>query len=416
MSATLFDMPETWAEVTLGEINTLKTRTLVPGDFPDESFEYYSIPDYQNGQKPGITEGKTIASAKLQLKPNSVLFGKLNPRVEKVWRVGPAKELRQIGSTEWIPILPNERMDADFLYYLEWSDHVMPLAKTLVSGSTPSRQRVEPKSFYKIKVPLPPITEQRQIAKVLSTLQEAIEKQERLIRTTTELKQALMQKLFTEGLREEAFKDTEIGPVPKSWDVVRFDRVVSIKNGQVDPRVPPYCDMPHVGSENIESGSGRLLNIQSNKELGVSSGNYHFTKEDVLYSKIRPYLNKVALPDFEGTCSADMYPLRSEAAFTREFLFYYLLSDRFKNAAISFQDRTGIPKINRVQLGSIHLPCPSREEQEGITEVLQGCDARLDCAIRNRSTLQDLFRTLLHELMTGKVRVGEMPNTETTVP
>jgi len=255
-------------------------------------------------------------------------------------------------------------------------------------------------------VPVPPKIEQERIAEVLGTVQQAMEQQERLIRSTTELKQALMQKLFTEGLRGEAQKETEIGAVPESWEVVRFDAGVNIKNGQVDPRIQPYDDMPHVGSENIESGTGRLIKIQTNKELGIGSGNYYFTPEDVLYSKIRPHLNKVALPDFEGTCSADMYPLRSEGTFNREYLFYCLLTDTFKNAAVSYQDRTGIPKINRVQLGGILLPKPSIVEQKEIAQTLTTCDRRLDCANRKRTALQDLFRTLLHELMTGKVRVG----------
>jgi type I restriction enzyme S subunit len=102
-----------------------------------------------------------------------------------------------------------------------------------------------------------------------------------------------------------------------------------------------------------------------------------------------------------------MYPLRSESHFIREFLFYYLLSEKFKKVAISFQDRTGIPKINRAQLGSIHLACPSKEEQAEIAEALFSCDSRRDLAQRKKSQLQDLFHTLLHELMTAKTRVHE---------
>ena len=101
----------------------------------------------------------------------------------------------------------------------------MPKAKALVSGSTPSRQRVDPKSFYRIAVPLPPIDEQRKIAAVLELAQRAIEEQERLIQLTTELKKALLQKLFTEGLRGEPQKMTEIGPVPESWSVSTLENV-----------------------------------------------------------------------------------------------------------------------------------------------------------------------------------------------
>lgn len=257
-------------------------------------------------------------------------------------------------------------------------------------------------------LPLPPLPEQKKIAHILSTVQRAIQAQERIIQTTAELEKALMHKLFTEGLHNERQKQTEIGPIPASWEVVRFEEGVSIKNGQVDPKQEPFDEMLHVGSENIESDTGKLMKLQTNSDLNISSGNYHFTADDVLYSKIRPYLNKVALPEFEGTCSADMYPLRPNSHFTRKFLFYYLLSDSFKKTAISFQDRTGIPKINRAQLGSIQLACPSKEEQCEIAGALASCGSQRNVAQHKRETLQDLFRTLLHELMTARIRVHKL--------
>ena len=121
---------------------------------------------------------------------------------------------------------------------------------------------------------------------MLGLVQRAIEQQERLIALTTELKKALLHKLFTEGLRGEPQKQTEIGPVPESWEVVRLLDSVSVTNGQIDPAVAPFSEMPHVGPENIESGTGRLSNLRTNSELKIHSGNYHFTPDDVLYSKI----------------------------------------------------------------------------------------------------------------------------------
>ncbi|PHP45362.1 hypothetical protein B6V01_004455, partial [Methanosarcinales archaeon ex4572_44] len=162
-------IPEEWGAESLKNLNSEKKVSLNPFNFPDEIFEYYSIPAYQDFKKPSLDKGINILSQKILLKNGAVLFGKLNPRVEKVWRVQSNLHYRKIGSTEWILIVPDsKKIDSDYLYYVEWSKFVMPLAKTLVSGSTPSRQRVDPKSFYEIKIPLPPLPEQRRIAAVLS--------------------------------------------------------------------------------------------------------------------------------------------------------------------------------------------------------------------------------------------------------
>lgn len=248
---------------------------------------------------------------------------------------------------------------------------------------------------------------------MLGLVQRAIEQQERLIALTTELKKSLLHKLFTEGLRGEPQKQTEIGPLPEGWKVVRLEDSVSITNGQIDPTLTPFSEMLHVGPENIESGTGRLLNLRTNGELRIHSGNYRFTTEDVLYSKIRPYLNKVALPNFEGTCSADMYPLQAKnQQFVRAFLFQLLLSPQFNKQAVSFQDRTGIPKINRAQLGSILLPNPVEAEQLEIAEALSLFDRRVDVIEQKRQNLTDLFRTLRHQLMTAQIRLHDLDLSE----
>ncbi len=98
----------------------------------------------------------------------------------------------------------------------------MQVAKRQVSGSTPAGSASIRQRSIEFAIPLPPLDEQRQIAAVLSAVQRAIERQERLIALTAELKKALMHKLFTEGTRGEPLKQTEIGPVPESWETVRL--------------------------------------------------------------------------------------------------------------------------------------------------------------------------------------------------
>ena len=229
-------LPASWSVEPLSAFNAIRSATINPAKCADETFEYYSIPAFQENQRPTLTKGREIGSSKLLLDSGTVLFGKLNPRVEKVWRVGNYSSHRKIGSTEWLPIFPGDNIDDEFLYYLLWSEHVMPKAKTLVSGSTPSRQRVDPRSFYRIEVPLPPIAEQRKIAEVLGMVQRALEQQRWLIALTTELKRALLHKLFSQGLRGEIQEQTELGPLPQSWEVVSLGSLAKVGNGSTPKR------------------------------------------------------------------------------------------------------------------------------------------------------------------------------------
>ncbi len=124
-------------------------------------------------------------------------------------------------TTEVIPIQDIDGVnDKHFLFYLL----LHPEIRSSLAGKTGwdncERQRLNKEVLGDCVIPVPPLPEQRKIAAVLGLVQRAIEQQERLIALTTELKKALMHKLFTEGLRGEPQKQTEIGPVPQSWEVV----------------------------------------------------------------------------------------------------------------------------------------------------------------------------------------------------
>ncbi len=418
MSTLLEELPGNWKITTLGEINTRKAITLNPKKFADETFEYYSIPDYQRDQRPSFTTGSRVESSKLLLEPKTILFGKLNPRVEKVWRVAATPEFRQIGSTEWMPVLPSEDIDSDFLYFLEWSDHVMPIAKTLVSGSTPSRQRVDPKSFYQIKIPLPPLPEQKKIAYILSTVQRAIEAQERIIQTTTELKKTLMHKLFTEGTHGEPQKQTEIGLVPESWAVVKlaqkaesFQYGTSVKCGYViDGK--PVLRIPNIIGGSVNTTDLKFGNPKKNElgKLALRSGDLLFVRTNgVKENAGRCSLFNNELED----CYYASYLIRvrlDPKSLSAEFLNEYSRTEAGTKFLSGRSVRTADGKfnINAGTLKTMLVPIPSLEEQKRIAQALAFIDKKKTKARTKRACLHDLFRTLLHELMTAMIRVDEL--------
>ena len=130
-------------------------------------------------------------------------------------------------------VLDGFREDLDFIYYVLKGALAEALNK-VVSGST--MPYIRKGDLERFPIPLPPLAEQKKIAHILLTVQRAMEEQERIIQTTTELKKAIMHKLFTEGLRNEPQKQTEIGPVPQSWEMEPLGALAKVGNGSTPKR------------------------------------------------------------------------------------------------------------------------------------------------------------------------------------
>ena len=183
-------------------------------------------------------------------------------------------------------------------------------------------------------IPLPPKSTQIAIVSELDKINELIRLKKEQLKDFDNLAQSLFYEMFGEGkCMRKKLKD-----------------IVKIQSGQVSPLEEPYSEMIHVGPANIESNTGRLLNLKTAKEENLISGKYLFNSSMVLYSKIRPNLNKVTIPSFEGICSADMYPIIPLECIDKNFLLFLLKQKEFLTYAISNSGRANIPKINREAL------------------------------------------------------------------
>jgi type I restriction enzyme S subunit len=168
-------------------------------------------------------------------------------------------------------------------------------------------------------------------------------------------------------------------PLPPDWRWARFEDVANVASNLVDPM--QHLDMPHVAPNHIESETGKLLPYATVATDGVTSPKHAFRSGQVLYSKIRPYLAKVVVAEFEGLCSADMYPI--DTILEPRFLKWWMLTREFTRLAAGEQARTVLPKINVRGLKALPVPVAPVSEQRRIVEILEDHLSRLDAAGAN---------------------------------
>jgi type I restriction enzyme S subunit len=295
------------------------------------------------------------------------------------------------------------------LYYLSVALKRLNLNRLRNTGGQPL---ISQSIVYSQKIAFPKIDEQHNIAHILSRIQSAIEAQEKIIQTTTELKKALMQKLFTEGLKGELQKETEIGLVPKSWNVKTIKDLVldtETRNPGKEPNKPiKYVDVSSVSNQTF-SVIGHQDFLGKNAPGRARKVVY---TNDVIFATVRPTLKRVAKINREYNdeyCSTAFCVLRADRnKLDFEFLYQYLLTDSFIKEIAKFQSGANYPAVRDNDVRKIKIPYPELDEQKEMGNVLKKLDCKIDFAMKKSLTLQSLFKSMLHHLMTGQIRVKDI--------
>lgn len=272
--------------------------------------------------------------------------------------------------------------------------------------------------FGSLSVPISPLEEQVSIVRYLTfqnrKINRFIRNKRRLIALLREQKQAIINQAVTRGIDPNVpLKPSGIyywGNIPERWHVRRLKSLCSINSGQVDPRITPYKSKVLIAPNHVESGTGRLISMETADAQGADSGKYQVEQGQVIYSKIRPLLRKATIAPCECLCSADMYAISFHPELLlSQYALLLLLSEPFNNYAEDCSMRVAMPKINRDALGLTWLILPSVEEQRSILEYVKDETQLIDTAISRAEReieLMNEYRTrLIADVVTGKVDV-----------
>ncbi len=307
----------------------------------------------------------------------------------------------------------NGRVDPQFAVYWLW--YAFEVGKLYFGrGNVTTIPNLSGSKLAELPIAFPPPPEQKKIARILSTVQRAIEDQERIIQTTTELKKTLMHKLFTEGTRGEPQKQTEIGPVPESWEVTT---------------VQEHCIASAFGprfSSALYSPDGNILTLRTTDmeddgridydtapkaRLDYSKFEKHYLQEgDIVVSRsgtcgIASVFEGHPMPVLPG---AFLIRLRMKPSVQPTFLRHYINSPVGRPHVLQLAQGAIQKNISGTRLGGLSIPLPPLPEQVEIAAAVKTIDQKLKNHLSKRKTSQDLFRTLLRELMTARIRVDEL--------
>lgn len=285
-------------------------------------------------------------------------------------------------------------------------------------GIVKDRNRLYWEDFKQIFSVCPPPDEQEKIVRYIAYFDRRFERfvsaKNKVARLLLEQRCSIAEKALTRGLDGQVRTRPSgvywLGNIPEGWSLRRFKSITKINNGQVDPRFATYRNLMLVAPNHVESGTGRLLGLETAADQGAVSGKYFVQQGQVVYSKIRPNLRKAVIAPVDCLCSADMYAITpDESELSSDYLLMLMLSTAFTKFATDYSQRVAMPKVNREALGECWLWYPDLTTQADIVRFIQAQSESIDEAIeqiRRQVILMLEYRTcLVADLVTGKLDV-----------
>lgn len=342
-------------------------------------------------------------------KPNDILLSVRAP-------VGPTNITDQeccIG--RGLAAIRPRTIDGDFLFFN--LRYVERLIASLGSGSTFHAINKTQLGSVEVNENGFDLPEQRKIAGVLGLAQRAMEQQERLLQLTAELKKALLHHLFTQGLRGEPQKQTEIGLVPESWEEVSVGSLVDITHGYAFASRHFTTSGPIVLTPgNFKLDGGLYWGDRTKFTTETCAEEYVLRCPDlvVVMTDLTPSAKLLGTPAFIPDDKVILHNQRIGKIVTKsnrtmpEFLYWVFLTDLFKKHMVLTATGSTVRHTSPSRIKNYKFALPPKDEQEELANILNAFDGKLQLLEAKRNAFTDLFRTLLDQLMTAKIRVHDL--------
>ena len=238
-----FDIPDSWESVRLGDVNTYNSESVHPDRTPDKTFELYSVPIFPT-RKPEIIKGEEIRSNKQAVETGDVLLCKINPRINRVWKVSNFTDNENIASTEWIVVRQRE-ITTEYLRYSLMAPYFRNLLQSNVSGVGGSLTRAKPREVRNYVLPIPPLSEQSRIAAKIAQLFALLRKVESSTQQYAQLQTLLKSKVLDLAMRGKLVEqDPHDEPASVLLEKIKAEKEQLVKEGKIKKSkpLPPIAD------------------------------------------------------------------------------------------------------------------------------------------------------------------------------
>ena len=263
---------------------------------------------------------------------------------------------------------------------------------TKISNQSVNQASFSTTSLKKLQIPLPPLAEQQKIAAILDAADSLRQKDQQLVERYTALSQSLFLEMFGDPVTN-----------PMGWVKAQLNTLCSFKKISISPE-NITSGTKYIALEGIEKDSGRIINYEKVENGELKSNKFYFDEETILYGKLRPYLNKVALPKFDGICSTEIIPLKPFPNKTNKFFIVQILrSAGFVKFAHENSSGANLPRINPNEIEKHLTIGPPIELQNQFAERIQLIEAQKQQAQLGLAKSEALFNSLLQRAFTGEL-------------
>ncbi|MFH0710166.1 MAG: restriction endonuclease subunit S [Pseudomonadota bacterium] len=404
-------IPEEWELLELGNVADIldphPTHRAPKED--SNGYPFVGIGDISESGEINLSSCRKVSLEDVLEQNNNIAINENDIAFGRVATVGKVIKFKRydfpFALSPTMALIKSKSIKNEFLFQFLNSGHTKNQFRNFTSGST--RISLGIQNLRKLLITFPPLPEQQKIAEILSTVDQKIDSIDSKIEETQTLKRGLMQRLLSEGIGHSEFKESEIGRIPRVWEVVELKKIGQIVTGST-PKTSNqeyYTNGTRLWASPSDLGKSKEVKNTANKltDLGFEQTRI-LPARSILVTCIGSTIGKIGMAYEEMSTNQQINSLVCTKENSPDFYYYVL--DMKKEYIKNLAGTQAVPLLNKSDFSVIKVPLPPLEEQQKIAEILSTTDEKLETLRAKKEAFKTLKKGLIQKLLSGEVRVN----------